>query len=239
MARKINPAEHAVKRQEILVAARRLIYTKGYEQMSVQDVLAELQISKGAFYHYFDSKPALLEALIAQMRDEGLALLHTIMRERGLTAIARLQRFFDSSARWKAERKEFILALMAVWYTDHNAIVRLKVQADLVKHAAPLISQLIHEGIAEGAISMPFPEQAGEVVLALLQSAGDAIGRLLLTPPSDDAQRRAEQLVAAYNHALERVLGLPAGSLSLIDSATLGEWFVAQQAYAQPTGTRL
>ncbi len=55
---------HAARRNEILDVAQRLIYTKGYEQMTIQDILSDLQISKGAFYHYFDSKQALLEAII-------------------------------------------------------------------------------------------------------------------------------------------------------------------------------
>jgi hypothetical protein len=33
--------------------------------------------------------------------------------------------------------------------------------------------------------------------------------------------------VAAYNDALERVLGAPAGSLKLMDAESLEEWFVA------------
>jgi hypothetical protein len=33
-------------------------------------------------------------------------------------------------------------------------------------------------------------------------------------------------VVAAYNDALERVLGAPPGSLNLIDADTLNEWFV-------------
>ena len=63
MARKVKEEDYASRRNEILDAARTLVYTKGYEQMSIQDILDALKISKGAFYHYFDSKPALLEAL--------------------------------------------------------------------------------------------------------------------------------------------------------------------------------
>src|SRR5262245_58568880 len=54
MARVVK--EHAVRRGEILDVAQRLVYTSGYEQMTIQDMLDELQISKGAFYHYFSSK---------------------------------------------------------------------------------------------------------------------------------------------------------------------------------------
>ena len=61
MARTLDPAAHAVKRDTFLDAAQRLIKTKGYEALSVQDVLAAVGTSKGAFYHYFDSKAALLD----------------------------------------------------------------------------------------------------------------------------------------------------------------------------------
>ena len=205
MARKINPAEHAIKRNEILAVAQRLVYTKGYEQMSIQDMLAELQISKGAFYHYFGSKQALLEALIEHMRHEGLGILLAIMREPGISALAKLQRFFDASARWKTDHKEFIIALMHVWYTDDNAIVRQKVQANLIEHATPPLAELIREGIGEGVIDTPYPEQASEIVLALLQGIGDALGRLVLAPPSNDAQRPEHGEAVSDIGALGRV----------------------------------
>ena len=58
MARTVNVAEHAARRDEILDAAQRLILSTGYERLTVHDILDDLQISKGAFYHYFGSKPA-------------------------------------------------------------------------------------------------------------------------------------------------------------------------------------
>jgi AcrR family transcriptional regulator len=59
MARTVNEQEYAEKRGQILDAAQRLVYTKGYERMTIGDILADLQISSGAFYHYFDSKPGV------------------------------------------------------------------------------------------------------------------------------------------------------------------------------------
>jgi len=53
MPRVIKEEDYAARRNGILDAARQLVYTKGYEQMSIQDILDALKISKGAFYHYF------------------------------------------------------------------------------------------------------------------------------------------------------------------------------------------
>src|SRR4026209_3026106 len=86
--------EYAVRRDEILDAAQRIIYTKGYEQLTIQDILDSLQIAKGTFYHYFDSKRALLEALIERMMDQLVQLVTPIVDDLNLSALDKFQRFF-------------------------------------------------------------------------------------------------------------------------------------------------
>lgn len=64
VVRTINEAAHEARRNTILDAAQWAIEARGYEQVAIADLVNELRISSGAFYHYFDSKPALLEALV-------------------------------------------------------------------------------------------------------------------------------------------------------------------------------
>ncbi len=94
MARIVNKEEYEIRRNEILDAAQLLVYTKGYEQMSIQDILAEVHISKGAFYHYFNSKQALLEALIERMASQVIQLLNPIVQDEHLNAPEKLHRVF-------------------------------------------------------------------------------------------------------------------------------------------------
>ena len=101
MARIVKEEEYAEKRNAILDVAQRLIYTKGYEQMTIQDILDDLQISKGAFYHYFDSKQALLEAMIERMGEEMEQFLMLIVHDPMLSALDKFQRFLATANRWK------------------------------------------------------------------------------------------------------------------------------------------
>ena len=228
MARTVHEEKHAVKRNEILDVAQRFVYTKGYEQMSIQDILNELQISKGAFYHYFDSKQTLLEALIDRMREDVEPIILPIIDDPDLHTLDKLHRFFDTAARWKTARKDYILSLLSVWYADDNAIVRQKMQTNLIKWATPLLAKIIRQGVQEGVLTNSFPDQAGEILLHLLQSLGDTFTELLISgDPNDDKAQCATNVVAGYNDAMERVLGAPAGSLNLIDTETLKEWFVS------------
>ena len=49
MVRTVDPAAHAVRREAFLDAAQRLIQTKGYGLLSIQDVIDDVSASKGAF----------------------------------------------------------------------------------------------------------------------------------------------------------------------------------------------
>src|SRR5438874_4987898 len=109
MARIVKEQEYALRRNAILDVAQRLVVTRGYEQMSIQDVLDDLQISKGAFYHYFGSKQALLEALVEHLLDEGEQLLIDITHDPTLSALEKLQHFFVQLAQWKTTQKETFL----------------------------------------------------------------------------------------------------------------------------------
>ncbi len=53
----------------IVSAAWKLFYEQGYENTTIEDIVWESETSKGSFYHYFESKDALLNSL-AYLFDE-------------------------------------------------------------------------------------------------------------------------------------------------------------------------
>jgi len=232
MARIVKEEEYAARRNEILDVAQRLVYTKGYEQMTIQDILDDLHISKGAFYHYFDSKGAVLEALVERMVVvEVIPLLTPIVQDAHLTALEKLNRYFDTALRWKTAKKTFMLELLRVWLADENAIVRQKLFAMSAKQVTPLLTQIIRQGIQEGVFQTSYPDQVCQVINYILQGLSDTIIELLLSSETKRDAARIESSVTAYiaalTDALERVLGAPRGSLNLIDPETLKEWFVS------------
>jgi AcrR family transcriptional regulator len=227
MPRVVKENEYAVKRNEILDVAQKLVYTTGYEQMSIQDILDELKISKGAFYHYFDSKLALLDGLVDRMLDEAELVMRPIVDAQNLPALEMLRRYFDASGRWKTSRKAFMLDLLRVWYTDSNAIVRIKQETAAFKRITPLLAEIIRQGIAEGVFTTGYPEQIVSVLLGLSQGIADAMADLLLSEEMPvDALQRLVAISGAYSEAMERVLGAPLGSLPLVDVVNLKEWLV-------------
>src|SRR5215469_1385891 len=174
MVRTVNEAAHAQRRNAILDTAQRAVITKGYEQMAIADMLNDLQISSGAFYHYFDSKPALLLALVERMGDEIEQVVLPIVHDPVSDALKKLQRFFAALDQWKFAHKRLILAYLPVWYGDENAIVRHKLYQARVKRLTPWLEEIIQQGSREGVFTAPYPDQTSRMVISLLEDIGYA-----------------------------------------------------------------
>ena len=227
MVRTVNEAAYTARRNAILDAAERAVETKGYEQMAIADILGGLQISSGAFYHYFDSKPALLSALVERMGDGVEQLVLPIIHDPKLGAIDKLQRFFATLDHWKLANKRLMLAYLRVWYADENAIFRHKLYMARVKRFTPWLEKIIRQGTEEGVLTTPYPDQAARVVLSLLEDLGYATAELLLSMEREpDDLPRLQRIIAATADALERVLGAPAGWMPRASREELSQWLV-------------
>lgn len=239
MARIVKEHERTAKRNEILNATQQLIFSKGYERMTIQDILAHLKISSGAFYHYFDSKQAVLEGFIKRIQEETEKPLLPILNDPHLSAIEKLLGFFDTLDRLRTANKANVIQLLRVWYTDENAIVRQKVDDAIREQRAPLLTEIVRQGVEEGVFTTPYSTQAGEVILSLLQGMGTTHARLLLSLDQElmtnsREERCIEEIIAtyaAYMSAIERVLGAPPNSLQRADAIeSVKMWVTAQQA---------
>jgi AcrR family transcriptional regulator len=226
MARTADPLVQAIRRDAFVDAAASLIQAKGYEQTSIQDVLDATGASRGAFYHYFDSKDALLEAVVDRMAAGAMTLVDPIIDDPDLVALDKLARVFGGIAAFKAERRDLVLAVLDVWMSSDNAIVRERLRRRQAGYLRAVLGRIVDQGIAEGVFVTGSPDRVGMVLVSLMQGAGEAavelfVGRQGGTVEYDEVRHAFE----AYREAFERILGAPAGSVSILDDATLHQWF--------------
>jgi AcrR family transcriptional regulator len=215
----------AVRRTEILDVAQRLVQTKGYEQMGVQDILDELQISKGAFYHYFDSKLALLGAVIDRMQAAMRQPVVALVQDSRLSATDKLRNFFLTLFGWKTTEREFFLKLLQVWYSPENAVLREQLHDNAIRQLAPLLGEIIEQGISERALTITSAVGMGRLALVVANDLSDRVAWWIL---ADGSQREPvediEQMIALDSRAVERMLGAPSGSVELFDLDLLRRW---------------
>jgi TetR/AcrR family transcriptional repressor of nem operon len=69
------PSKHASTRDRLIDSARFLFWERGYAGTSMSELLAHAAVNSGSFYHFFDSKEALLRAVLEQY----IELLHPMV----------------------------------------------------------------------------------------------------------------------------------------------------------------
>ena len=228
MARILKELEHTAKRNEILDTTLQLIYSKGYEKMTIQDILDQLQISKGAFYHYFDSKVDVLEAVIERMAAEQVEpVFLSIVQDPHLSALEKLHHYFELSTRWKTSKRTFVTELVKIWYSDENALARQKMLARTVEHMGPFFTEIIKQGVREGVFTTLYPEVAAQVIVNLIYDLAYESGQLFIAEDvkESDNLQRIETLYRAYSDVLERVVGAPKDSIQVMTTEALNIWF--------------
>jgi AcrR family transcriptional regulator len=77
--------KHEVRKQELIETASRLFLEKGYEAVSVRDILDVVDGSQGMFYHYFKSKQDIFLAAMSQYIDSSIAEKVTIIQDDGMS----------------------------------------------------------------------------------------------------------------------------------------------------------
>jgi AcrR family transcriptional regulator len=226
VARTLNPAVHLVRREAFVDAALRLTQTKGYEQTSIQDVLDAVDASRGAFYHYFDSKQALLEAMVDRIADAALVTVAPVVDDPDLAAIPKLERFFSGIAQFKTDRKALMVEFIKVWRSDDNAIMREKVRRTLVDRVAAILARIIEQGMGEGVFAIDSPGETAAILMLLTTGFQDTATDLFLARQANRITfEEAERAMTSFTHAFERVLGARRGSIHIVDQKTLHEWF--------------
>lgn len=226
MARTRNATAHAVRRDEILDVAERLIRTLGYDAMSIQSVQDELGCSRGAIYHYFGSKEAILGAVIDRMTEAGMALLAPIANDPQLSGVEKLQTLFSSAGSWKSQRSDLLLPVIRNWYQPSNDLVRTRAEAAAHEQFRPIVATILRQGVAEGAFTVSSADHAAVILSALFAGSTDAIRRLLLDRLDGKVPyEEVERFIHAYNEAIERILGLEPGTFTLVDAESMRTWF--------------
>ena len=60
----------AIRKEQILGAAQRVLREKGYDNSTISDIVKEAGVAQGTFYLYFDSKKAAVMELALKLMDE-------------------------------------------------------------------------------------------------------------------------------------------------------------------------
>ena len=169
------------RRRRLLAAALLILAERGYNDTSVDQVVAQARTSKTTFYEFFDSKEDCVRDLLAR---EGGSLIHTVTSAaaQGAGHRDRMRRGITAFVRACAAQRELakVLLVESVGISERIEAVRHELQGRF--------AQVVEEEVRRAAADQdPFYAAVDPVVFgrAVVGAVNEATGHFLDRPGAD------------------------------------------------------
>lgn len=190
------------RKQDLLNIAYRMFIEKGYENTSVDDIIAEAGIAKGTYYYYFESKEATLEAVIEMMIEKA----ENIAKAALMNPVPIPQKLASVVYAFQPNKDEIVIT--DVLERKENIVMHDKIGKKIVEVAVPILSDIVREGIAQGIFACTNVEERVKMLLIMSQNMFDY-------------GAYSNKDIEVYVDMLEKSLGAKEGIMSFISEFLL------------------
>lgn len=205
-----------LRRDSILKTAEQLFSTKGYDNTSIQDVLDALSISKGGFYHYFESKLSLLKAIAQEHGRQRIEGLRQEIATGRLSPIRRINMLLSETILFNHDDPDINALIVKISYIDGDSNLREETRTSMLPELVEMMDSAVEDGMRDGSLFTRVPGQVGRILLLLGYDVNDEMCRMMAEDTADaDRVIRAADLLNAYRECCENLLGARIGSIEL------------------------
>jgi len=211
------------RKHEFMAAALELFYQKGYENTTIKDIIDELGVSKGAFYHYFESKEDIIITIAKEFTRHAAGIVREIFERPGLTALEKMNLAFESLNEYKIREAEWRTKFKGAIQNDENLKLQNMIINSMKNEIRSLYADLIETGVKEGVFGDPV--DAIDMAEFLLDTGFSLTGALHDLQNSyyereseisyEEFLEKLDRKVYFYEVILERMLQVREGKIDL------------------------
>ena len=192
--------EHDERKTEILNTAERLFFTKGFDACTINDILKEIGIAKGTFYHYFTSKNEVLDAIVDRYTQTIMVRVNQVIENQSMQPVEKLMNAF-MAMKMEGQMEDYLIEEM---HKVDNMVLHQRTLSQVIKFMAPALATIVEEGIKDNVWKCSYPLQYMQIFLASAVTLTDE-GIFEV----DESQQM--QMMVALITTLERMLEVQEG----------------------------
>lgn len=186
-------------RRRLLDCAEGLFASQGYEATGVSEICAAASVSKGAFYHHFESK----EEVFLSLLERWLVVMNAQLRELRSSAPdvpGSLLAMSQVIGHVLENEREKLPIYLEFWNRAARQLeIRTRLAEPLVRYQA-LIADMVQQGVDEGSLAPVDPAAASKTILSL---AAGLLVMGLLDPSGADWGEVSHQSIAILIQGLK------------------------------------
>lgn len=192
------------KKEQILDISFSLFLEKGYDNTSISDILSKLDIARGTLYYHFESKEAIMDAIIERSAKKIVEEAESVILQKELSVYEKIFALFSGTSMKRLSGGELMIDYLN---QPQNALFHEKSNRSFIQKITPILADIIKEGVEEGIFDNAYPYESAEIILVMIMGFMDVHSENM---DENDFVRRIESLL--YN--MERMLGAKEGSFA-------------------------
>jgi AcrR family transcriptional regulator len=193
---RLSKAAARERRQDLISVAEQLFLKQGYENTTVNQIIASMNLAKGTYYYHFRSKEDILIAVSDKLISDTRQKLSAAHKQTDKDVLWRIREilsifhddFYRNRAIWK------------LVYNDKNAAMHIQVSKIGAKKFTPLLTDVLQEGMDKNLVQVPHAHETAQVLISLF----DVFSRQLCLARGHDKRVR---IFETLRHMIGRILG--------------------------------
>ncbi len=207
-----------MKKLDFLRTAEIRFCRDGYEQTSIQEILDDLQTSKGSFYHHFASKESLLEEICKNhaVSTSDLVFMNMIPE---MKPDEKLNMLITSIIPFTGEKLNFLLMLIPVFSKPEGVSIRNCYEKELERLYLSPVTETLQSGTEQNYFACKDPGFSARILILLINRFwAELCDRVFENETKGVNTDPAELMTITMNYrtAAERLLSAPYGSVDII-----------------------
>lgn len=159
------------KKEQIFDAMEQLLLTVPSGEISVDAIAKQAGIGKGSIYYYFKNKDEILSAVIEKSYRRAIREYFNSIstKKKGINdmpALEKIKRLFQNLIKEDFQNNE--QNLIVTLHLTEDLTLHNKMKYIAVQEIAPILTDLLKQGVAEGSVETDTPEESAEMIVAVL-----------------------------------------------------------------------
>jgi AcrR family transcriptional regulator len=202
---------------DIMRSAEELFMRKGYEKTSMQQIADHSGLTKGALYHHFISKEALLERMCADHYRALSDAARPITDDTSLPCFIRIRRLIDLARGLGISNVSFVSEYLQVRKDESSVMLKERLRKYDKKFYADIIGPLLKQAKEKGECNFASsPEILAVFIQYLDRGVSEEINRVFSEYSRSEAERRIIEIMKTYVYTLSRMLNTKPEEISAL-----------------------
>lgn len=216
----INGKERNEKIQKYLDAALDLFYDKGYEKTTINDIINKLGVSKGAFYHYFESKEDIIETIAVGYTEKMGYVIRDIVQRTDINALEKFNKSIEEAQAYKKQESDRRSKIKGSLRNEENLKLQKKILDKVSEEYIVFYDQIVKEGIEQQIFNIYYSKELPKFILKISHELNESIDELVLriedvNKGNKDFYEELSDKLSFYEDVFNRVLNIKEDTIKL------------------------